>query len=57
MATENIMTLRVPATLAEAIDIYWHRERLPSRSAAIRALLDEALEQKLAERPAKKARR
>jgi hypothetical protein len=44
MASEIIMTMRLPADLAEAILDYWHKQRLPSRSAAVRELLLYALE-------------
>jgi hypothetical protein len=52
MANEQIMTLRMQPALVEAIDIYWHQERLPNRAAAIRELLTWATEQKLGQ-PAK----
>lgn len=35
--------LRLPRSLAERIDAEWHKRKLKSRSATIRALLEEAL--------------
>jgi metal-responsive CopG/Arc/MetJ family transcriptional regulator len=41
-ALERI-TITVPRELAAAVDNYWHREHLGSRSEAIRRLLEAAL--------------
>lgn len=54
MTTETRTTLVLPADLAEAIDDYWHSERLNSRPDAIRELLAWALDAKHAiAKPAK----
>jgi hypothetical protein len=52
--SDDIITspLRISRALAEAIETYWHQERLPSKAAAIRELLAFALDQKL-DQPAK----
>lgn len=36
--------LRLPRGLWDRIDAYWHDERLPSRTAAVRALIERGLE-------------
>lgn len=44
-AAERVVprVLNLPQELWDRIDKYWHREELASRTAAIRALLEEAL--------------
>jgi metal-responsive CopG/Arc/MetJ family transcriptional regulator len=37
------VTVSMPRALAEAVDDYWHRKRLGSRSEAVRLLLEAAL--------------
>jgi hypothetical protein len=56
MSTETILTIRLSAELTEAIETYWHRERLPNRAAAIRELLAYATEQKVGQPAKAKAR-
>jgi metal-responsive CopG/Arc/MetJ family transcriptional regulator len=50
MNTEIRTTVNLPAELAERVDDYWHNNRLTSRNAAIRELLEAAL---AAQKPAK----
>jgi metal-responsive CopG/Arc/MetJ family transcriptional regulator len=39
----NNLNVSLDARLIEAIDEYWHRKRLASRTAAIRELLEQAI--------------
>lgn len=39
----NNLNVSLDERLIEAIDDYWHRKRLPSRTAAIRELLEQAI--------------
>ena len=57
MNKDIIMPLRMPREMVEAVEIYWHQQRLPSRVAAIRELLAYALDAKLAGRSPKEKRR
>jgi metal-responsive CopG/Arc/MetJ family transcriptional regulator len=56
-AAEVRTTVSLPADLAEAVDNYWHTERLQSRPEAIRELLCLALDHKLTAKPAKEKTR
>jgi metal-responsive CopG/Arc/MetJ family transcriptional regulator len=56
-AAEVRTTVSLPADLAEAVDNYWHTQRLNTRPDAIRELLAYALDRKLADKPAKEKAR
>jgi Arc/MetJ-type ribon-helix-helix transcriptional regulator len=53
MSDDITTPLRLSRDMAVQIETYWHQERLPSRSAAIRELLAYALDRKLSDKPAK----
>jgi metal-responsive CopG/Arc/MetJ family transcriptional regulator len=50
MSTDVRMTILLPHEMAQQVSDYWHTHKLPSRSEAIRALLEAALAQ---QKPAK----
>jgi metal-responsive CopG/Arc/MetJ family transcriptional regulator len=56
-AAEVRTTVLLPADLAEAVDNYWHTQRLNTRPDAIRELLAYALDRKAADKPAKEKTR
>jgi metal-responsive CopG/Arc/MetJ family transcriptional regulator len=50
MSDDVRMTILLPPQMAQQVSDYWHTNRLPSRSEAIRELLEAAL---AAQKPAK----
>jgi metal-responsive CopG/Arc/MetJ family transcriptional regulator len=50
MSDDVRMTILLPHEMAQQVSDYWHEHRLPSRSEAIRELLEAALAQ---QKPAK----
>lgn len=51
LLTENKVPVMMPTSLLQAVDDYRFSNRLPSRGAAVRALVEIALKSQNAKRP------